>query len=60
MLTTDELLDETKAILDAAIAPFFDEEIHEREVVDQLKPKQDEIDELLKKKVNFIEDDDGQ
>ena len=55
--STDELLDETKAILDENIKPFFNKAIHKREVVDKLKSKQDEIRELLKKKVKFIEDD---
>ena len=36
---------------------FFNKAIHKREVVDKLKSKQDEIRELLKKKVKFIEDD---
>lgn len=57
ILTTDELLDETKAILDMNIKPFFNEAVHKIEVVDKLKSRQDEIQELLKKKVKFIDED---
>ncbi|HET7284534.1 MAG TPA: hypothetical protein VFI70_07595 [Nitrososphaeraceae archaeon] len=58
ILTTDELLDETKDILDRNIAPFFDEAICKENVTDQLKPKQKEIEKILNKKVKFLKDED--
>jgi hypothetical protein len=50
ILTIDELLDETKDILDRNIAPFFDEAIYKENVTDQLKPKQKEIEKILTRK----------
>jgi hypothetical protein len=56
MLTTNELLDKTKAILDTNIKPLFNDAIHKREVTDKLQPKQDEVREFLKKKVKFTDE----
>lgn len=57
MLSTNELLDETKAILDRNIKPLFNEAIYKKEVTNALKSRQDEIKKLLKEKVKFIDDD---
>jgi hypothetical protein len=60
MLSTNELLDETKAILDRNIKPFFDEAIHKTEVTNALKSRQKEIKNLLKDKVKEIEIEDDE
>jgi hypothetical protein len=57
ILTTEELLEETKAIIDRNIKPLFNETIYKKEVVGQLKSRQAEIKKILKKKVKFTDDD---
>lgn len=57
MLSTNQLIDETKAILDRNIKPLFDEAIYKKEVVNKLKPRQEEIKKLLKKKVKLLEEE---
>jgi hypothetical protein len=57
MLTTEQLLDETKAIIDRNIKLLFNEAIYKKEVTSKLKPTQDEINRLLRKNVIFFDTD---
>lgn len=57
MLSTNELLDETKAILDENISPFFTEIIYQQEVTDTLQTRKNELTEFLEMKVKFLDDD---
>ena len=60
MLSTNELLDETKAILDRNIKPLFNEAIYKKEVRNALESRHDEIKKLLKKKVKFIDENEDE
>jgi hypothetical protein len=57
MLSTNELPDETKAILDENISPFFNEIIYQQEVTDTLQTRKNELTEFLEMKVKFLDDD---
>jgi hypothetical protein len=56
MLSTNGLLDETKAILDENISPFFNEAIYQQEVTDTLQTRKNEVTEFLEMKVKFLDD----
>jgi hypothetical protein len=55
MLSTNELLDETKAILDENISPFFNEAIYQQDVIDTLQTRKNEVTEFLETKVRFLD-----